>query len=137
MEEQPKDLEVEEAAEQQRRLEAYEKKLEAEGNGDFLKPRIVVDNEIKIVQFTKYLGMKMTTFKDGENSDRPNFDVEVMVGKNKGAKYTVNLSDATARELKKSMQQPIGKDWCNTPIDVSVQKGGKGDYIRYSKHVQL
>lgn len=138
MEVEPNDLDKMEEKEQQEKMAAYEKRQEESGTGDFLKIKHVLENEIKIVKFTKWLGLRLTTFTEGENQDRPNFNCEVMVGKNKGAVYTVNLTDATVRELKKQgMPKALGKEWCDKPLDVSKGVGGKGDYIKYAMHVNL
>jgi len=134
----PKDLDSVMAQEEKEKMDAYNKRLESQGEGDFFKPPMVKDNDIKIVKFSKWLGMKMTTFKEGTNQDRPNFEVEVMVGKNVGTKYTANLTDATVRELKKQgMPADIGKAWCDKPLDVAIAKSVKGEYVKFMKHVNL
>lgn len=123
---------------QQERMNAYEKRLAERGEGDFFNIKNVKENEIKIVKFSKWLGIKQSTFKDGTQQDRPNFEVEVMVGKNKETKYTTTLSDATTSTLKKQgMPKVIGKEWLDKPLDVTEGIGKTGAYIKYTMHVNL
>jgi hypothetical protein len=51
----PKDMDKVAEQEQAERMAAYEKRLAEQGGGDFFKPPMVKDNEIKIIKFTKFL----------------------------------------------------------------------------------
>jgi len=134
----PNDLDQVEDKEQQERMTAYEKRLAERGEGDFFNIKHVKENEIKIVKFSKWLGIKQSTFKDGTQQDRPNFEISVMVGKDKSTKYTTTLSDATVATLKKQgMPKTIGKEWLDKPLDITEAMGKNGAYIKYTVHVNL
>jgi len=124
------DLESKEMKEAETEFWNFKSKM---GN-DFLKMQAVRDNGIQHVKIIAYTGMKKTNFPEKENFYRPNFDVEVVTGKNKGALYSISLSLPTIEGL------GLGKDFKKyegTILTTTIKQKGKFEGIDYSVYVPL
>jgi hypothetical protein len=134
MEEEIKDLETNE------RKEAEKSFWDSETNDDeFLKMQSVIDNEIKAIKLLEYKGLVKTRFKQEgkENTLRPNFKVEVISGKNKGAKYVISLSIVSARKLEKDIKDKDFKHWEGKLVNVAIAQKGDFKGIDYSLYIPL
>jgi len=111
---------------------------EEEANTDeFLKMQTVIDNKIEAIKLVSYEGMKLTAFKDKENTKRPNFRVEVILGANKGAKYVVSFSNVSAKQLCKSIGNQDFKAWEGKILVVAIAQKGQFKGIDYSLYKAL
>jgi hypothetical protein len=107
------------------------------GNSDFLKMTSVREFEIKYIKLKEYIGMKLTAFKDKDNTFRPNFRAEVHVGKNKGKEYVVSFSKPTAMSLISEIKTQDFKAWEGKILSVAIKQKGKYEGIDYSVYVPI
>jgi hypothetical protein len=106
-------------------------------SSDYIKLSVVRDNHISAIKLTEYLGMKLTAFKDKENTFRPNFKAEVVRGDNIGKSYVVSFSKPTADSLLNELKTKEFKAWVGRALTVAIKQKGKFEGIDYSVYVAL